>query len=122
MAKVDLTDAYLTIPMHKTQRKYLRFVWSGETYQFNCPLFGLSSAPSVFTKTLKPVEALLREMGVRLIIYIDTILILAETKEGTQEQAEALVYLLECLGFILNREKKSVLSPAQVMEFLGFTV
>ena len=121
MAKVDLTDAYFNIPMHKTQRKYLRFVWSGETYQFNCLPFGLSSAPWVFTKTLKPGAALLREMGVRLIVYIHDILILAETKERAQEQAEALVYLLECLGFILNC-KKSVLSPAQVMEFLGFTV
>ena len=40
-------------------------------YQFNCLPFSLSSAPWVFTKTLKPVIALLRELGVRLIAYID---------------------------------------------------
>ena len=99
MAKVDLI-----------QRKYLRFVWSGETYQFNCLLFGLSSAPSVFTKTLKPVEALLREMGVRLIIYIDTILILAETKERTQEQAELSPSILTGMLGVHPAGKKSVLS------------
>ena len=44
-------------------------------YQFNCLPFGLSSAPWVFTKTLKPVIALLREMGVRIIVYIDDVLI-----------------------------------------------
>ena len=54
---------HYTNRMHKTQRNYLRFVWSGKTYQFNCLPFGLSSAPWVFTKTLKPVAALLLEMG-----------------------------------------------------------
>ena len=110
MAKID-KDAYFTIPIHTTQRKYLKFfVVSGQTYQFNCLPFSLSSAPWVFTKTLKPVAALLWEMGVRMIVYIDDILILVETKERAQEQ-EALVYLLDCLGFIVNM-KKSVLSPA----------
>ena len=121
MPKIDLKDAYFTIPIHTTQRKYLKFVVSGQTYKFNCLPFGLSSAPWVFTKTLKPVAALLQEMGVRMIVYIDDILILAETKKRAQEQAEALVYLLECLGFIVNM-KKSVLSPAQIMDFLGLTV
>ena len=32
-----------------------------------------------------------------------------------------MLYLLECLGFIVNT-KKSVLNPAQVIEFLGLTV
>ena len=53
--------------------------------------------------------------------YIDDILILAESQEQARNHAEALVYLLQCLGFKVN-QKKSVLEPAQVMEFLGFTV
>ena len=56
-AKVDLKDAYFAVPIH------LRF----KCYQFQCLPFSLSSAPWVFTKTLKPALALLREMGVRLI-------------------------------------------------------
>ncbi len=102
MTTEDLKDAYFMIPIHTTQRKYLRFVVSETIYEFNCLPFGLSSAPWVFTKTLKPVAALLWEIGVRMIVYIDDILILAEAKETAQEQAEALVYLLECLGFIIN--------------------
>ena len=37
--------------------------------------------PWVFTKTLKPALALLRARRVRLIAYIDDILVLAESKE-----------------------------------------
>ena len=47
-----------------------------EMYHFTCLPFGLSSAPWVFTKTLKPILALLRGMGMRLVAYIDDILIL----------------------------------------------
>ena len=36
----------------------------GQLFQFNCLPFGLSCAPWVLTKTLKPVAALLRELGV----------------------------------------------------------
>ena len=121
-AKLDLKDAYFTIPMHSSQRKYLRFVLQGKTYEFKCLPFGLSSAPWVFTKTLKPVAALLREMGVRMVIYIDDILIMAESMELARQQVAALIYLLECLGFVIHKDKKSVLTPAQVMDFLGLTV
>ena len=37
-----------------------------------------------------------------------------------QEALEALIYLLECVGFIINW-KMSVLEPQQTIEFLGLT-
>ena len=121
LAKVDLKDAYFAIPIHQSHHQYLRFTFQGKCYQFRCLPFGLSSAPGVFTKTLKPALALLREMGVRLVACIDDILVLAESTELAKSHVEALVYLFQCLGFRIN-QKKSVLEPAQTMEFLGLTV
>ena len=60
-------------------------------------------------------------MGMRLVAYIDDILILAESKEMAVDYVEAMVYLLECLGFVINKEK-SVLVPDQTLEFLGLMV
>ena len=73
LAKVDFKDIYFVIPIHNIYHQYLRFYYQNICYQFQFLPFGLSLAPWVFTKTLKPALALLREMGVRLIAYIDNI-------------------------------------------------
>ena len=121
MTKVDLKDSYFMIPIHQSDRQFLRFSTGSQHFQFNCLPFGLSCAPWVFTKTLKPVLTLLRELGVRLVAYIDDILVLAETVEKAQEHMEALIYLLENLGYIVHPEK-SVRHPTQEIEFLGMMV
>ena len=60
MVKLDLKDAYYPISIDHSHRKYLAFQFQGVTYQFNCLLFGLTSAPRVFTKIMKPAIAWLR--------------------------------------------------------------
>ncbi len=121
LVKVDLKDAYFSVPIDRSHRQYLCFPLGERIYQFTCLPFGLTSAPWVFTKTLKPVTALRRELGFCLVIYIDDILLMAESKALAQEQGEALVHLLECLGFTINKEK-TVMTPSQTVEFLGFNV
>ena len=46
-----------------------------------------------FTKTLKPVIALLREMGVRIIVYIDSFFLLLEAAGFTETLATAFAAL-----------------------------
>ncbi|XP_040213655.1 uncharacterized protein LOC120943996 [Rana temporaria] len=121
LVKVDLKDAYLTVPMHPDSQHLLRFRWWGRIWQFTCLPFGLSSAPWCFTKLLKPVVAALRSRGVRLIIYLDDLLILTHSKNMAYRHMNWTIDLLQTLGFIINREK-SVLVPAQEMEFLGFSI
>ena len=100
-----------------THKQYLRFNYQGKLYQFNCLPFGLLSAPWVVIKTLKRALASLQKMGVRLIAYIDDILI-AETREMAKNYVWGLkyMYLLQCLSFKINLQK-SVLKPAQNIEF-----
>ena len=121
MTKVDLKDAYFMIPIASNHRRLLRFQWKGKTYQFNCLPFGLSSAPWVFTKTTRPVVAILRSIGLRVIIYIDDILIMADTPTMAREHTAGLIFLLENLGFIINYPK-SLLTPTQELNFLGFLI
>ena len=118
MTKLDLKDAFFMIPIHSSSRPALRFSVQNRLYQFTCLPFGLSCAPWVFTKTLKPALTLLRELGVRLVAYIDDILVMAETEEKSRDHTEGLVYLLENLGFMIHPEKK-ITTPTQEIEFLG---
>ena len=117
--KLDLKDAYLSVPVFQTHRQWLRFQWQNRTYQFDTLPFGLSSAPFVFTKLLKPVVTVLRQVGVRLVLYLDNMIIMARSENEAQTHLASAMHVLTALGVILNLEK-SVLTPVQRIEFLGF--
>ncbi|KAM4705063.1 LOW QUALITY PROTEIN: uncharacterized protein WCC33_009911 [Rhinophrynus dorsalis] len=121
LMKIDLKDAYLTVPMDPSSQVFLRFLWQGQTWQFSCLPFGLSSAPWCFTKLLKPVIFFLRSRGVRLIIYLDDILLMSQDRHTLCTHAEWTIRLLTDLGFLINW-KKSHLTPTRQLEFLGFVV
>ena len=50
MVKIDLKDAYFSIPLHPEAQKYVRFQWKENLYQFICLCFGLGSTPRIFSK------------------------------------------------------------------------
>jgi len=56
-----------------------------------------------------------------MVIYIDDILLMAESAEQVTLHLEALLYLLTGLGFIIN-VPKSMKIPSQQIEFLGLLV
>ena len=60
LCKIDLKEAYFSIPLNINSQKLVRFQWSGNIYNFLCLCFGLGLAPRVFTKLLKVLIALLR--------------------------------------------------------------
>lgn len=78
MTKVDLKDAYYLIPIHQSNKKYLCIQWRSRTYEFHCLPLGLSHAPQVSPKTMKPVVALPRKRDKQLIIYLNDILIISK--------------------------------------------
>ena len=121
MAKLDLKEAYLSVPMAYQSRRFLQFRWKDKLLQFTCLPFGLSSAPFVFTKLLRPVLASLRELGIRCLMYIDDMLILGETSEELSHNFQSCQTLMTSLGFVVNNEK-SIAGPTQEIEFLGFVI
>ena len=121
MTSIDLRDAYLSVPVAQEDRRYLRFRWRETLFEFQCLPFGLSSAPRVFTKLLKPVVALLRARGIRCILFLDDMLVMDQTIQGVKKASHEIVSLLQVLGFQINWEK-SVLTPTQVIQYLGLMV
>ena len=68
---LDLTDAYLHIPIHHRSRKYLRFTLRGRVYQFKALPFGLSTSPFLFTRLMKVIATFLRRRAIILHPYLD---------------------------------------------------
>ena len=121
MVKLDLKDAYLSIPMSKQAYRYLRFAWVGKVFEFSSLPFGLAPAPIVFTKLLKPAAAFLRRHGIRIHIYLDDMLLMAPSASQLQRHVVIASEVLTQLGFVLNL-KKCETELTQLIEFLGFTV
>ena len=63
MTKLDLSDAYYSIPIDKHSRCYLQFIFEGKLYQFKVLVFGLNTAPRIFSKCMKPVVAFIHSKG-----------------------------------------------------------
>ena len=118
MAKMHLKDAYLQVPIHPDHQPLLTFLWEEKCYKFTCLPFGLSSAPR---KLMKPIVGFLRQVGCRLIIYLDDLLIVHQDNVQLQQIIPLIRQLFECLGLIVNH-KKSILDPTQGLEFLGFEI
>ena len=83
--------------------------------------FGLSSAPRVFTKVLKPPIATLRNLGYVSCNYIDDALLIARDCNECIWNVKSRIELFESLGFVINREK-SVCEPRTKIEFLGLII
>ena len=110
MVKLDMKDAYLSVPIHPSHRRFLRFRWWRRVWEFKSLPFGLQSAPHTFTKLLKSAVALLRRLGIRCILYLDDKLIMSKSKENLLSYLGTAIELLILLGFIINT-KKSVFKP-----------
>ena len=89
-------------------------IWKGKVYPVHLPSLWVGSLP-------RPIMSVLRAMGLRTIMYIDDILILAKSETQAREDTVVLIFLLENLGLVIN-QPKSQTSPSEVIEFLGIFV
>ena len=115
---LDLKDAYFQVPIHKGDRKFLRFMMDGEAYQYRSLPFGLSTAPHVFTRLTQPLLNLCRERGIRATFYLDDFLLLAQSRKKAEAHRDFILDQLAKLGFQLNLGKSSP-TPSQSFEYLG---
>ena len=107
--------------MVEHDRKYLRILWEGQKYQYTCLPNGLATAPRIFTKIMKPVYSTPRKQGHANVSYIDDSLIVSKTESECSINIKETVQLLDNLGLTIHPEK-SVLTPTNLIQFLGFWI
>ena len=80
VASIDLKDAYLHIPVRPMDQAFLCFSYQQQLFRFVAMPFGLSTAPRIFTRVTKTLAAFLRRKGIRIFMYIDDWLVVADSK------------------------------------------
>ena len=115
VASVDLHHAYYSVQVHRPHSPYFSFLWQGTYYH---PI-GYAQAPLIFTKLLRLLFGYLQSQGHLSVFYMDDSYLQGDSVSSCQNDIAATVSLLQALGFNINR-RKSVLTPTQSLEFLGF--
>jgi hypothetical protein len=119
---VDLTDCYLTMGLHPSQRKYCRF-WhpaTGRRMQWKTVSFGMSEAPRMCTKLLRPLMGLLKWLGVRCVLYIDDLLILHQDMTTLARGMAVAMHLLQSQVGLNLKTSKCSFRPSREFTCLSF--
>ncbi|XP_065254396.1 centrosomal protein of 192 kDa [Emys orbicularis] len=120
-AALDLQDAYFHIHIFKGQTRFLHFTVGQEHYQFPVLLFGLSTAPRVFTKCMSVVVAYLRRRGVQIFPYLDDWLVKGSSQSQVRDHVVLLLSTSATLGLLVN-DTKSTLVPSNNASELSTTI
>ena len=115
---IDLTDAYLHIPVAPKHWKYLVFQVGSRRFMFLVLPFGLSTAPRVFSEVMKVLKRWGRRTGLLLFQYLDDWLQAHHDASVLEQQTAMLVKKCLELGLLVN-QKKSELAPQRHIVFLG---
>ena len=92
-----------------------------DTLRVPLSLFWSRSSSSNIYQNLEGTISLLRRLQIRVIIYLDDMLLMSQTLEELLMSRDTIIFLLTQLGFVINL-KKSILVAVQQIEFLGFEI
>ena len=115
----DLEKAYYCVALHPDAQPYLGWMWKGKYYMPTCLVFGLSTAPRIFTKIMRPMMAFMRSLCVRVLGMIDDYMWASRPDEAAS-LVTAVKAVLPQLGFTFNA--KCIWEPADEVLMLGMLI
>ena len=115
-SKLDLSHAYLQVPLDTQSQKYVTIATHKGLFQYTRLPFGVSSAPSCFQRVM---ENLLQGIS-GTCVYLDDILVTGETEQQHLENLAQVLNRLRTAGMRLKREKCAFLLPS--VTYLGHVI
>lgn len=116
--KIDLSDAFLHLPIHPRFRKYLALSHKGQLYFFNGAPFGLNICPRIFTRVSQVPLRLTHLQQTSASVYLDDWLIWHRDGPTCAQHCAFVLSLLKRFGFTSN-SAKSELTPKRHIDYLG---
>ena len=117
LAKIDISKAYRSVPVHPDHWELLSYMWRGLYYTDTRLPFGLSNAPEIFCRLTAMVRLMMARRGFSVIVYVDDFLFIHVQQTACQAAYESLLALLIALGFTVNAKKCT--PPCTDLVFLG---
>jgi hypothetical protein len=126
MFSFDLKSGYHHIDIANEFQTYLGFSWKFEKsehvryFVFTVLPFGLSTAPYIFTKVVRPLESYWRLHGIKITIFLDDGLVIENNYESCKVLSLKIKHDLDRAGFVSNDEK-SIWEPCQNIIWIGLS-
>ena len=116
-SKLDISNCFLSFPLHPSTYKYFVFQFDHKYYQFVRLPFGLSTAPRVCTLLLSVIQFTLEQLQLRwFVIWMISYSFLILASASAQHLATA-IDVCQQFGLVVNAKKTE--GPSQQMQFLG---
>lgn len=114
-AKIDLSSAFLHIEIHPDDRKHTIFYTRYGLFQCRRMMFGLKTAPQEFQCIM---EKLLKDLKANVMVYIDDILMAADSIDELRIIFDKVMELLKSKNFKVNMKKTEF--GVEKVEIVGF--
>jgi Reverse transcriptase (RNA-dependent DNA polymerase) len=117
--KLDLSNCFLSFPLHPSAFPHFIFRFDDKLYQFTRMPFGLSSAPRICTLLLSVVAYRLKQhlTETALIRYLDDFLFITLSRQYMSIVLTSAQQIISDFGLVVNPDKTE--GPAQQLSFLG---
>ena len=115
---LDMASGFHQIPIHPNSTEFTAFVTPDGQYEHVTMPFGLKNAPSVFQRAIFKTLGELAYSYV--IVYLDDVLIIADTIEQALERLDIVLKTLVEAGFSFNFAKCSFLKTTVL--YLGYVI
>ena len=116
--KLDLTNCFLSFPLHPSAQPHFIFEFEGQLYQFTRMPFGLSSVPRICTMLLSVVAFRFARLGIsEHLRFLDDFLLIEREEHAALTARLTAESAFRDFGLVVNTEKTE--GPAQRIAFLG---
>ena len=120
----DLKSGYHNIDIFPDHQTFLGFSWffssTVRCFCFASLPFGLSSAPYVFSKCLRPLVKFWRPNGIKIVVFLDDGCGKGDTLPMAKENSPSVQSSLSRAGFVANSAKSLCMEPHSGACLVGF--
>ena len=119
--KLDIEAAFRNVPVGPESKRFLCYEVNGSLYRYRALPFGVSWSPALFIRALDPVMRRLRESGLRLVWYVDDVLVVEDTVERLDAAVTRVIDELMASGWLPSIDK-TFPNAYSTITFLGLSV